>query len=97
MSSLMPDFDNTNADLHDMTQPDEVLGVILTRDVDPVRGGLALKKLADNDQLTGENLLSLLSDATDQLPDADPAVTGGLLRLIHLRCLQGQAAGDDDA
>ncbi|WP_236621246.1 HEAT repeat domain-containing protein [Rhodopirellula sallentina] len=93
----MPEFDNTNADLHDMTQPDELLGVILTRDVDPVRAGLALKKLADNDQLTGEKLLSLLSDATDQLPDADPAVTGGLLRLIHLRCLQAQAAGDDDA
>lgn len=75
---------------------DELLDLMLAQDVDPVQAGLALKKLVDDDRVNGDRLVAMLAAASDRLPDADPAVLGGLLRLIHTRVLHAQAAGDDN-
>ncbi|TWT67351.1 HEAT repeat domain-containing protein [Allorhodopirellula solitaria] len=76
-------------------QSDERLDGMLVPDADDVEAGLALKQLVDDATMTGPRLVSLLAAAADRLPDADPAVLGGLLRLIHTRVLHAQAAGDD--
>ncbi|MCM2372384.1 HEAT repeat domain-containing protein [Aporhodopirellula aestuarii] len=93
----MPESNEPNMDAANLTDPDELLAVTLTPDVDPIQAGLALKKLADNEQISGDILISKLADASKRLPDADPAVLGGLLRLLHMRCLQALAGGDEDA
>lgn len=74
---------------------DELLDLMLAHDVDPVQAGLALKKLVDDDDLSGDRLIAMMAAASDRIPDADPAVLGGLLRLIHIRVLHAQAARDD--
>lgn len=97
VTNPMPDSNEPNQDVSHLSDPGELLDVILTPNVDPVQAGLALKKLADDNLLGGDTLISMLAEASDRLPDADPAVMGGMLRLIHLRCLQAQASGDEEA
>ncbi len=79
----------------EIEESDELIELMLAPNVDPVEAGFALKKLVDEERMTGVRLIAMLSAAADQLPDADPAVLGGLLRLIHTRLLHAQAAGDD--
>ncbi|TWT97521.1 HEAT repeat domain-containing protein [Neorhodopirellula pilleata] len=69
-------------------EPADLIDTLLQPDVDPVQGGVALKQLADDPQIGGDHLLSMMTEKADQLPDADPALMGGLLRLIHIRILQ---------
>lgn len=74
--------------------PSEILDTILTPNVDPVEGGVALKQLAEMPEadgqstIGGDTLLEMLVHRCDDLVDADPAIMGGVLRLIHLRVLQ---------
>ena len=84
-------------DPHSLDEPDELLELMLAQNVDPVEAGLALKKLAENEQVNGNGLVAMLVNAAGRLPDADPAVMGGLLRLVHTRVLHAQAAGDEQA
>lgn len=69
-------------------QTAEIFQTLLTPDVDPVQGGVALKQLADTPQIKGGELLAMLAEHSDRLIDADPALIGGLLRLIHIRVLE---------
>ena len=70
-----------------MTESNEIFDTLLSPDVDPVQGGLALKALADDERLGGDELIAILARHPERLPDADPALMGGLLRLIHMRVL----------
>lgn len=72
-----------------MNDINELLDTLLAPNVDPVQGGMALKQLADDDKIDGEDLLSVLIERLADLDDADPALVGGLLRLIHIRALRG--------
>jgi len=77
-------------------EPAELIENLLQSDVDPVQGGVTLKQLADDPHVGGDRLLSMMAERSAQLPDADPALMGGLLRLIHIRVLQaggGQPTG----
>ncbi len=84
-------------DPNSLDEPDELLELMLAHDADAVEAGLALKKLVDDERMSGNRLVGMLAAASDRLPDADPAVLGGLLRLIHTRVLHAQAAGDNEA
>ncbi|SMP39173.1 hypothetical protein SAMN06265222_101265 [Neorhodopirellula lusitana] len=75
-----------------MSDSNEIFDTLLTPDVDPVKGGLALKALADDEQVGGDELIGCLAAHPERLPDADPALMGGLLRLIHIRCLSDGGA-----
>ena len=63
---------------------------ILAAGADPVQAGVALKQLADDPNLTGPMLVDALAEDSSRLMDADPAITGGLLRLIHLKTLRAE-------
>lgn len=69
-------------------EPAEIFETLLKPDVDPVQGGVALKQLADDPRISGARLLGSMAERSDQLIDADPALMGGLLRLIHIRVLE---------
>lgn len=84
-------------DPHSLDESHELLDLMLAPDADAVEAGLALKKLVDDERMGGHRLVAMLAAASGRLPDADPAVLGGLLRLIHTRLLHAQAAGDEAA
>ncbi|ELP34293.1 HEAT repeat domain-containing protein [Rhodopirellula baltica] len=63
---------------------------ILAAGADPVQAGVALKKLAEDPNLDGPMLVAALAEEAARLMDADPAITGGLLRLIHLKTLRAE-------
>jgi hypothetical protein len=71
---------------------DDLMNILLAPDVDPVHAGVALKTLADDRRVAGQMLVEMLAESSHRLADADPAVLGGLLRLIHIRVLHAHAS-----
>src|SRR5690606_12219622 len=88
---------NTMPEPIEASSPQELVTLLLTPDVDPVQAALALRKLAEDESVGGSPLVAILVASADRLSDADPAVLGGLLRLIHVRVLRALAAGDEDS
>ena len=52
--------------------------------VDPVQAGLKLRELAEATSGRGPELVDALASESDQLERSDPAIVGGLLRLLHM-------------
>jgi len=67
------------------------LEITLRPDADPVESGMTLKKLAEDASVSGSDLVATLVECVKQLPDADPAILGGLLRLVHVKVLRNGA------
>ncbi|MCC9657414.1 HEAT repeat domain-containing protein [Rhodopirellula halodulae] len=63
---------------------------LLSPGADPVQAGVTLKQFADDAELSGPALIAALAEESERLIDADPAITGGLLRLIHLKTLRDE-------
>ena len=76
-----------------LLSPDLLLP-LLGKSVDPVQAGVRLHELAQAPELDAACLLENLSQHVAVLPDSDPAILGGLLRLIHLRALRSGLAAD---
>lgn len=63
---------------------DELLG----DSVDPVAAGWKLRELAETASCRGAELIDVLADFSESLKKSDPAIVGGLLRLIHMVVLE---------
>ncbi|MEM9366575.1 MAG: HEAT repeat domain-containing protein [Planctomycetota bacterium] len=70
--------------------PVEIIAQLLSADVDPVQAGVRLQQLANHDGIGGIELFELLASA--KLGHADPAILGGLLRLVHVKLLRSDGA-----
>ncbi|MGB0596479.1 MAG: HEAT repeat domain-containing protein [Rubripirellula sp.] len=64
------------------------LSALLGGDVDPVQAGLKLRELAEGSTGHGQELVESLAAEANQLKQSDPAIVGGLLRLLHMVVLQ---------
>jgi len=69
---------------------DEEFTRLLQKDADPVEAGVVLKRLSEQESPDLARWLSILAAQRSALSDADAAVLGGLLRLIHLKLLRDQ-------
>jgi len=89
---LIPDVDPVQAGLalKQLAEDTSISGETLVSRLVGCTGDLAEHGQAD--YRTPER-----GDTENRLSEADPAVIGGLLRLIHVRVLRGLAAGDPDA
>ncbi|MDA8745297.1 HEAT repeat domain-containing protein [Rubripirellula amarantea] len=61
---------------------------LLSRDADPVAAGWQLRELADASIEKAPLLLEQLAQLSSQAPTADPAILGGLIRVLHTTTLQ---------
>lgn len=61
----------------------ESLSSLLGKSADPVAAGVRLRELAEDTSSDGARLLAELSERSGELAESDPAILGGLLRLIH--------------
>lgn len=66
----------------------ETFAALLGASADPVQAGVHLRELAESAETSGPQLLAWMSERSVSLGEADPAVLGGLLRLIHLSTLR---------
>lgn len=71
---------------------DELVSVLLGESSDPIAAGLQLRQLAEQARGNGEALLKLLAEQSDSINSADPAIVGGLVRVLHTTLLE---AGQD--
>lgn len=67
---------------------DESLDVLLSQNADPVAAGWQLRELAESATGRGQELLGSVADRAESLAWADPAIVGGLLRVLHTVLLQ---------
>ncbi|WP_168566719.1 HEAT repeat domain-containing protein [Crateriforma spongiae] len=63
----------------------ELLSGLLGSDVDPAEAGVRLGQMAADLELDVSALLRSMAADPQRLADSDPAILGGLFRLIHLR------------
>jgi len=73
-----------------VTDSKEDLTRLLASDADPVEAGVILKRLSEQESPDVTGWLSTLANHRSDLSLADPAVLGGLIRLIHLTVLRDQ-------
>jgi hypothetical protein len=78
-----------------MTLSPNSIDSLLGHEVDPVAAALELRSLAQNEQIDGVWLLAGIAARRDLLGVSDPAILGGLFRLLHTRCLQSLAVRQD--
>ncbi len=72
----------------DTSIPTETLHLLLGSSADPVAAGWRLRELAENSVGRGAELLSEVSRQSDLLAESDPAILGGLLRVLHTTLVQ---------
>ena len=77
---------------------DEPLTSLLGEAADPVAAGWRLRELAESAIGHGPQLVASVAERSAVLAESDPAIIGGLLRVIHTVVLQsgGQAVTDVD-
>ncbi len=68
---------------------DETLTPLLGEAADPVAAGWQLRQLAEASSGHGGQLLTEIADQSALLEKSDPAILGGLLRVLHTSLLQG--------
>lgn len=73
---------------------DETLSELLGSSADPVAAGWRLRGLAEAAIGQGNALVEELAKRSDQIQESDPAIVGGLLRVVHTALLQ---SGKDSA
>ncbi len=74
----------------------EALQSLLGPSADPVAAGWRLRELAESSVGQGESLLRELVRHSETLPGSDPAILGGLLRVVHTTLAQVSPPGVSD-
>jgi len=67
---------------------DESFDTLLGGEADPVEAGYRLRELAEKGVDHGPELVEQTAKRSEQLANSDPAIVGGLLRVIHTLLLQ---------
>ncbi|MFG0263335.1 MAG: HEAT repeat domain-containing protein [Novipirellula sp. JB048] len=75
----------------------ETLIALLGPSADPVAAGWRLKELADNESYDGTELIGELSEQASLVQSSDPAILGGLLRVIHHLVARSAAASGGES
>ena len=83
----------TGDDAFDSYSVKHGLSELLDAAVDPVQAGLKLRELAEGSTGRGRELVESLAAQANRLEQTDPAVVGGLLRLVHMAVLQSGPDG----
>lgn len=65
-----------------------MISPLLGDKADPVSAGVTLRDLAEDSSAHAVALLEALAAARDEVAASDPAILGGLLRLIHMKALK---------
>ncbi|MEM1067422.1 MAG: HEAT repeat domain-containing protein [Planctomycetota bacterium] len=65
----------------------EGVAALLGDSVDPVQAGLKLRELSEASKERGTELLDSIETRSSQIVKSDPAILGGMLRLLHMTLL----------
>lgn len=77
----------------------DAIASLLGDSVDPIQAGLKLRELSEAASERGPELVQCLAAGSDELAQSDPAIVGGLMRLVHMVLLKSgqQVIRDLDA